>query len=251
MARVIIDDSSSSACAYPALPPPVRVRLTTLPEHPCPYLPGRLATNRAFLADQLDPEIYHALMDAGFRRSGKLLYQPVCRGCRACVPVRVPVNTFQPSASQRRCLRKNADLKIEVGEPCATEEKFELYQRYLRQRHEVSEPHTFEEFEAFLYESPLQTLEFIYRDSRGRLLGSGICDLSSRSLSSVYFYFEPAERRRGLGTFGALKEIESAQRLNVPHYYLGYFVEGCRSMEYKAAFRPHELLHPNGMWTRG
>ncbi len=207
--------------------------------------------NRAFIADQIDPEIYHALMDSGFRRSGKLVYQPICKGCRACVPVRVPVNTFEPSASQRRCLRKNVDLKIEVGEPCATEEKYEVYQRYLAQRHPDQDPHAFEDFESFLYESPVQTIEFVYRDGRGKFLGAGICDMSSQSLSSVYFYFDPTEQRRGLGTLGALQEIAAARRLGVPFYYLGFFIDGCRSMQYKNAFRPYELLHSDGAWRRG
>ena len=37
----------------------------------------------------------------------------------------------------------------------------------------------------------------------------------------MYFYFDPAESRRGLGTFGVLCEIEAAARLGIPHYYLG------------------------------
>src|SRR5438445_12599286 len=123
-----------SVSAYPALPPPVDVRLTTLPEHECPYLPDRMARNRAFLAERIDPEIYHGLMDAGFRRSGKLIYQPVCRGCRACMPIRVLVEHFTPTKSQRRCWRRNTDIKVEVGEPVASEEKFALYTRYLAER---------------------------------------------------------------------------------------------------------------------
>ena len=38
---------------YPALPPPVNVRLVVVPEHPCPYLPGRMERTRAFLAERM------------------------------------------------------------------------------------------------------------------------------------------------------------------------------------------------------
>ncbi|HKQ40385.1 MAG TPA: arginyltransferase, partial [Verrucomicrobiae bacterium] len=40
------------------------------------------------------------------------------------------------------------------------------------------------------------------------------------------------------------------------HVYLGYRVAGCRSMEYKAQFRPHELLqgrpldHEAPVWNK-
>ena len=75
-----------------------------------------------------------------------------------------------------------------------------------------------------------------------------ICDVCPESLSSVYFYFDPAEARRGLGTFGAVYEIEFARARGIGHYYLGYWVAGCQAMDYKANFRPCEILHPDGVW---
>jgi arginine-tRNA-protein transferase len=76
----------------------------------------------------------------------------------------------------------------------------------------------------------------------------GICDVCSRSLSSVYFYFDPAEASRGLGTFSSLWEIEFARRRAIAYYYLGYWVGGCATMHYKCTFRRHEILHPDGVW---
>jgi leucyl-tRNA---protein transferase len=232
-------------CAYPALPPPTDVPLTVLPEHDCPYLPPRKAITRAIMASRIPPDLYHDFLDAGFRRSGKLIYQPICRGCRKCVPIRVPVDRFEPSKSQRRCLRKNSDLVVSQGAAVATAEKEELYRRYVTGWHGGESA---EGFESFLYDSPVQTIEFCYRDAAGRLLAVGICDLSSRSLSSVYFYFDPADAGRGLGTFGALYELDWAAGAGIPFYYLGYWVHGCASMQYKANFRPCEVLLPDGRW---
>ena len=227
----------------------MKVRLATLGENPCSYLPGRVSESRALWAEQIPPEVYHRFMDAGFRRSGKLLYQPVCRGCRACVPIRVPVATFEPTKSQRRCRRRNEDLIVSASEPVATDEKYELYLRYVTVRHRRdAEEETREAFERFLYDSPVETVEFSYRHPDGRLLAVGLCDLSPQSLSSVYFYFDPAESRRGLGTFGVLCEIEAAARLGIPHYYLGFWVDGCGAMQYKSDFGPAEVLQPDGVW---
>ena len=69
-----------------------------------------------------------------------------------------------------------------------------------------------------------------------------------QSLSSVYFYFDPEQAGRRLGTFSALWEIEWAREMNIPHYYLGYWVAGCGAMEYKASFRPCEALGTDGVW---
>lgn len=241
-------DSPAPACPYPALPPPVNVRLAVLHEHACPYLPGRLAMMRAFATNQLPPELYHDFMDAAFRRSGTMIYQPICRGCRACTPIRLPVERFKPDKSQRRCWRKNHDLAVTVSEPAATDEKYDLYCRYQLGWHRKPAPDSRAEFEGFLYESPAETLEFCYRDPAGQLLGVGLCDVCSRSLSTVYFYHDPAHRQRGLGNYSALYEIQTARELGLPYYYLGYWVDGCRAMQYKTNFRPFELLHTDGIW---
>ena len=244
---------------YPGHPAPVRVPLHVFPPHECSYLPGRMSRTRGFLAADMPGDVYHDFMDAGFRRSGRLVYQPVCGGCRACVPLRVPVATFESSKSQRRCWRRNADLSVSSAPPEATAEKFELYRRYTTVWHGKADGGPADgadagadegraSFESFLYDSPVDTLEFCYRDAAGRLLAVGICDASSRALSSVYFYFDPAEARRGLGTFGALYEIDAARRLGMSHYYLGYWVAGCGAMRYKASFRPCEVLDTDGVW---
>jgi arginine-tRNA-protein transferase len=239
-----------SACPFPAMPPPASVQLTVLPEHPCSYRPERMAQTRVVWVQEMPGAVYHRFMDAGFRRSGKLVYQPVCAGCRACLPIRVPVATFSPDKSQRRCARRNEDLTVTSGPPRATDENFELYSRYVRQWH-GGEVDSRSGFEAFLYESPVRTLEFSYRDRAGRLLAVGICDVCPQALSSVYFYFDPAEARRGLGTFGAMCEIAFARNQRIPYYYLGYWIDQCASMEYKKAFGPNEILHPDNVWRAG
>lgn len=238
----------------PPLPPPVDVRLTVLPEHPCPYLPQQRAQERALWAGGvLGEELYHDFMDAGFRRSGRMLYQPICPACSACRPLRVVVEQFTPSKSQRRCRRRNSDLQISHGPPTPTDEKFDLYRAYVTQwhgRNASGEGEADREgFELFLYDSPLtSTTEFAYRDPTGRLLAVGLCDVSRRSLSSVYFFFDPAAAERGLGTFGALVELEWARWRGIAFYYLGYWISDCRAMRYKANYRPHQLLGADGQW---
>ena len=236
------------ASSYPAATPPIPVELTLMPSHPCPYLPDRTATLRAFYATRLEPMVYHGFLDASFRRSGSVIYQPVCRGCRACLPIRVPVRSFHASKSQRRCLRRNADLTVAAGPPRASDEKYELYTRYQAQRHASHEPDARITFERFLYRSPVETVEFTYRDGRNQLLAVGICDVCEVSLSSVYFYFDPGSARRGLGTYGALREIGFSAEMGIAYYYLGYWVRGCQKMEYKADFKPCEALYSDGSW---
>jgi arginine-tRNA-protein transferase len=146
-------------------------------------------------------------------------------------------------------------LSVGVDLPQATEEKYELYRRYTTKWHGKTPAEDgedadvgWETFESFLYDSPVDTVEFCYRDPAGRLLAVGICDICPQSLSSVYFYFDPPEAERSLGTFGAIYEIDFAGDQGIPNYYLGYWVSGCAAMQYKANFRPCEVLHTDGVW---
>jgi leucyl-tRNA---protein transferase len=238
----------ATSCPYPAIAPPTQVALMVVPPHPCPYLPDRMATLRAFFARDMDGEVYHSFMDASFRRSGRVIYQPICQGCRECLPLRVPVERFQPSRSQRRCWARNQDLSIDLGDMRATDEKYELYRKYQTVRHANADGEDRRNFEEFLYVSPIRTIEFNYRDAAGRLVAVGICDLCAKSLSSVYFYYDPEPKRRSLGTFGALAELQWARQRAISYYYFGYWISGSRPMNYKAMFRPHELLEPDGNW---
>ncbi len=230
--------------------PPLDIRLAVLPPVPCPYLPGRTETIRAVMASSIDGDTYRAFMDVGFRRSGRMLYQPVCEGCRECVPLRVDVKQFAMSASQRRCLRRNEDLAVHAGRPALTDEKFALYSRYVHDWHRRPEEADRDSLKSFLYDSPTDTVEFTYRDPAGELLAVGICDVSSASLSSVYFYFDPRHAKRSLGTFGALYELAWCQERGLAYYYLGYWVRDCQAMAYKSTFRPHELMGDDGSWKK-
>jgi leucyl-tRNA---protein transferase len=222
-----------------------------LHSHPCSYLPGRVATEEAWLAWQVKPDAYHALMDRGFRRSGSILYRTACTTCRRCVPIRVPVAEFKPGKSQRRALRRNADLSTHVSKPHLTAEKHDIYRRYLYAQHRKSpQGADIESLREFLYTSCVDSIEIEYRNRFGRLIGVSICDVSRQSLSSVYHFFDPGEAWRSLGVFSVLQEIELCRAWGVPHYYLGYWVEGCPSMDYKRRYQPHELLI-NGQWQTG
>src|ERR1700722_5129451 len=221
-----LTSNPGDACGYPAIAPPLAVPMATPPPRDCPYLPGRQATMRAFYASKMPPKVYHDFMDAGFRRAGCVVYQPICVGCRACQPIRVPVAEFAPSKSLRRCRRRNGDLLVTIAKPQLTEEKYELYRRYQALRHNGDMEENAQSLDGFLYQSPVSTVEFVYRDNPARLVAVGICDVCERSVSSVYFFFDPAESQRGLGNFGALTEIDYAASLKIPYWYVGYWGKG-------------------------
>jgi len=217
-------------------------------ETACPYLPNRLARNEAFYAERLDGSLYERLLGRGFRRSGRVVYRPRCRGCAECRSLRVPVGEFAPSRSLRRVWRKNADLHVTIGPPVATDDKFDLFLRYLETQHDQTMGRTFETFHDFLYDSPTQTIEFAYHLGR-RLVGVSLADCCPGGLSSVYMYFEPDCAARSLGTYSVLWEIDHCRRAGLSYYYLGYHVAGCGKMSYKSHFHPYQILVGDDRWV--
>lgn len=218
------------------------------PEVPCPYLDDRLSRNEAYSVEALDGATYENLMSLGFRRSGRIVYRPRCRGCQACQPIRVPVASFKPSRSMRRVWARNSDVCCEISEPCPTEEKHGIFARYLDFQHDGVMSRSYDSFERFLYDSPMDTQEFVYRLGE-RVVGVSIVDSCPGGLSSVFTYFDPLFAKRSIGTFTVLWEIEHCRRIGVRYYYLGYYVAGSKTMAYKSRFQPNELLAGGGHWV--
>lgn len=217
---------------------------------PCNYLPGEESRTRAFLARRLDGEGYHALMDLGFRRSGQAFYRQDCPSCRRCVPLRIPVDMFQPTRSQRRAWRRNADVQMRVREPRCTEATFALYRRYLAHQHPGSAGSAdLDAFRASYYTRVVDTVEAVYTLD-GEVVAISLLDACAKSVSAVYHFYEPALARRSLGVYSVLAEIAWTRSVGVPHYYLGYWIEGAATMAYKADYGPHELLI-DGRWQPG
>ena len=229
--------------------PVLRLPLLRGEEHDCPYLPDRTAAELFALPLGVDSGTYRRLMDLGFRRAGQVFYRPSCPGCRECAPIRVPVERFTPSRSQRRVLRRNHDLRVQIGPPVEDDRRYELYRRYQAWQHEGRMIEEREEFAAFFCGSPIDTIEMSYWLGE-RLVGVGIVDVCPGALSSVYFYSEPDFARRSLGVFSALCEMEECRRRGLAYWYVGFYIRDCRKMSYKARFRPHELLGPDGRWRQ-
>jgi arginine-tRNA-protein transferase len=217
--------------------------------HPCSYLPGRVATS-LFVDPRapLDGASYGSYMRLGFRRSGDLVYRPHCRDCQACIPVRVPVMRFQPDRGQRRILSRNQDVRVHARAPEYDPEHFALYLRYQKMRHAgggMDDPDP-TKYTNFLLSRHVHTVFYEMR-LRARLLGVAVVDHLPDGLSAVYTFFDPGEKRRGLGSFAVLWQIERARQLHLPWLYLGYLIRECAKMSYKENFQPLES-YVDGQW---
>jgi arginine-tRNA-protein transferase len=228
--------------------PPLDDLTILSPPSRCEYLPDRLWQLRYDLVPGLTRAEYMSRMRDGWRRFGHAVFRPECPSCHMCLSLRVPVDAFRPNQSQRRAWKANVgSITLQVGEPVESPERLELFRRFHAYQHHAKgwPTESGDGLEAFIH-NPFPTEEWAYYLD-GRLVAVGYVDALPQGLSAIYFYYDPGQRHRSLGTYNVLSILASAKDRGLPHVYLGYWVKGCPSLEYKARFRPHELLR-QGRW---
>lgn len=231
----------------------------TAPPSTCGYLPQQRWRLEYEYVSDLSADEYLALMQENWRRFGHMLFRPNCSRCRMCKAIRVRVAEFCPTRSQRRARKHNQGaIELRIGSPTVTRGKLDLYDRYHAFQTDFKDwpRHARRDAESYtdsFVNHPFEVEEWCYY-LEGRLIGVGYVDVlpgeprNLAGLSAIYFYYEPDERDRSPGTWNVLCLIEEAARRGMPYVYLGYHVEGCRSMEYKATFVPNERREEDGVW---
>ena len=225
-----------------------QMRLFITTDYPCSYLQGRQARNLVADPEAVDQLTFEQLMLMGFRRSGEHVYRPHCQGCRECLSLRIPVEQFQPNRSQRRLWQRNQDLQVKLMSPGFRLEHYRLFERYVHSRH----PHggmdntNPDSYLSFISSHWSDTWLWEFSDAEG-LRAVAVVDHLKEGLSAVYTFFDPDLPAWSLGNYAILRQIEHAKQHAMRWVYLGYWIQNCQKMNYKAYFKPHEVFY-DGEW---
>lgn len=218
----------------------IRIGLTNC--HPCSYLNDR----QERVAVALDPAMhcgssYEVLLANGFRRSGDTIYKPHCDHCQACQALRITVPDFIPSKNQKRLLKKASGYIWQLKDSL-DDNWFDLYSRYINQRHKDGSmfPPQKTEFAQFSQCSWLNT-QYLHVYDQNQLIAVAVTDILSNSVSAFYTFFDP-DYTLSLGTLAVLFQVQHCQNQGKQWLYLGYQIDECPAMNYKVRFQPHQRL---------
>ena len=225
-------------------------------EHSCSYLDARQA-NSLFVDPQMQmtADIYSELIQQGFRRSGSHVYTPYCKKCHDCIPVRLNVQEFNLSRSQKRCYNKNKHIIVNAKDISNESienhhEQYDLYHHYLKSRHRdggMDKPDK-NSYLDFLNSDWSDTTFFEFREEQ-RLLSIAVTDIVTDGLSAVYTFFDTSAEfhQRSLGIYAVLWQAQEARRQGLKWLYLGYWIHNCQKMSYKDNYQPLEYFY-NHQW---
>ena len=215
-------------------------------DYECAYIPDKKVRMRYKYVHKPTKEFCSAVIKRGWRRFGKYYFHPTCEGCNECKSLRVSVDDFKLSRSQKRVIKKNKETKIIIQKPTLTQMHLKLYEKYHTYKNgkdgwkqkSISQSEYHENFVDGAGEFGKEVL-YIVDD---RLVGVDLIDVLDDGISAIYFFYDPDFPKLSLGVYSLLYQIELAKLLELEWIYLGYWVDGCKAFSYKPNFKPQQLL---------
>lgn len=215
-------------------------------DYECAYIPDNKVRMNYKYVPRATTEYATAVIQRGWRRFGKYYFHPICNGCNECKSLRIDVNTFKHSRSQKKALKRNVNTRIIVQKPSLTQMHIDLYDKYHNfksdkdgwKQKSISQQEYYENFVDGAHDFGKEVL-YVVDD---KLVGVDLIDVLDDGISSIYFFYDPEYSHLSLGVFSLLYQIKLAKILDLEWIYLGYWVEGCKAFAYKPNFKPHQIL---------
>ncbi len=212
----------------------------------CAYLPDRKSRFFYRYIPNATKKLCSELIKRGYRRFGNSYFHPICNGCNECKNLRIDVENFKLSRSQKKALKRNKETQVYISKPSLTTEHIELYNRYHKFKAQKSGWKYYEiDYETYYTEFVVGAHDFgkeVLYFHDGKLVGVDLIDILEDGISSIYFYYDPDFERLSLGIYSLLIQIELAKKYGLKWIYLGYWVDGCASFAYKTNFKPYQIL---------
>ena len=149
--------------------------------------------------------------------------------------IRIDLQGFRFSKSQRKLLRKNAKLfDVSVAPRKIDAQREALYRKYAKAFDGRLSPTIADSLEDYDNEVVFNTWEATVREKVSKqLVACSFFDLGSEAAASILGIFDPQLRSFSLGYYTMLLEMEYCLARGFRYYYPGYVVPGYHRFDYK------------------
>jgi leucyl-tRNA---protein transferase len=163
------------------------------------------------------------------------------------LPLRVDIERFDLSRSQKRALARNRDTELIIRPSFVDEEKKTLFEKH-RLRFDENAPTSLYNFLSECPDSvPCPNVELcVYLGAK--MIGVTFLDVGERATSGVYAMFDPALAKRSLGILMMLYSIQFSRERGRRYYYPGYAYHEPFAYDYKKRFTGLEYLDWDFGW---
>lgn len=196
---------------------------------------------------QITPATLDRILAEGWRLLGKRFVRhnfSTWRGqlCRT-IPLRIRLDHFEPSRSQRKILRQNEDLLV-ISAPAKfdgdRERLFDLHRHRFHEKQSTT-------LASFIHPDYPHLLPTEGRELAvylgGKLIACSFFHLGEKAVSGTYCIFNPEYERRSLGTLTMLLELLMAQEMGMEFYYHGYTHDIPSQFDYKLSISGLETMN--------
>jgi leucyl-tRNA---protein transferase len=206
--------------------------------------------DESFICFSASPADMDELWAEGWRHFGIIFvrYGSAFHGGKfySVLPLRVDIERFVLTRSQKRVLAKNQDVELIVRPSCVDKQKQALFEKH-RLRFDENTPTSLYNFLSEFPDSvPCPNVELCVYIGR-RLIAVTFLDVGELATSGVYAMFDPAEAKRSLGILMILHSVQFSRERGCRYYYPGYAYREPFSYDYKKRFTGLEYLD----WTTG
>jgi len=212
----------------------------------CSYFEDKICDIRYKYMENCTAEEQIQMLERGWRRFGNMHFVPECKNCNECKTIRIDIEKFKFSKSQKRVLNKHKNTKVYVQKPTVTHEHIDLFNKYHRF---MSEKKNWNENNIDIQDYNNSYVngahnfgkEILYFHE-DELIGVALCDILKDGMSAIYCYYDHDYEHLSVGQFSILAQISIAKQNKIPYLYLGYWIKDHFSMGYKERYKPFEIL---------
>ena len=212
----------------------------------CSYIHTNIQRTHYKYINSCSSSLNSELVERGWRRFGKYFSRPICENCTSCESIKVDAKNYKFSKSARRTIKKNWDTNIFIQTPSVTTAHINLYNKFHKYKknkngwdyNHIEPDQYYTSFVDGFGQYGKEVLYFI----DDKLVGVDLIDVLDNGISSIYFYYDPDYIQYSLGTYSLYVQIDLAKQKELEWVYLGYYVAGNKSLEYKHKFKPSKIL---------